>query len=150
MKRVGTGVAGICAIAVTASLALVAMGGVAYASSSVTCKKVSGTIKTSFIISSCLPANPKDVTASAPISALATGKGTLIWSPSKQTTMISTKPTVKGQGGCGTGNTEYDVLGTVTGGNSTYTKKGDVVKGRACVNGKTFALSLVPGTVLSL
>ena len=88
-------------------------------------------------------------TASAKSSALATGKGTLTWLPSKKTTIVSGSVASKGQGGCAIGSTEYDLSGTVTGGTATYTKKGDTVKGRACLSA-TGALSLVPGTSLTL
>jgi hypothetical protein len=148
MKRFGVGAAAMTAMVISASLAMVAMSGAAYALSSVSCSTVSGTITTAFKISNCAPKNTLYVSASAPISSLATGKGTITWLPSKKTTIISTTHTTKSPGGCGTGGTEYDIKGTVTGGTATYTKKGDVISGRACVKGSN--LSLVPGTKLTL
>jgi hypothetical protein len=125
------------------------MTGAAFAVTHATCKKLTGTATSTFTISSCSPVNASYKSATAKSTALATGKGTLTWSPSKKTTAISATITSKGKGGCAVGSNEYDVSGTVTGGTATYTKKGDSVKGRACLS-PTGALSLVPGTSLTL
>ncbi len=146
MKRFGVGVA--FAMVIGASLSLVAMGG-AYATG-VACKSVTGKISTTFKISACTPANAQYVSASAPTKSLTTGTGTLKWLPSNKTTIIATKPAVAKVNGCKAPAIEYDVAGTVTGGTATYTKKGDIVKGRACINTALGTITLVPGTSLTL
>jgi hypothetical protein len=122
----------------------------ASATSSVTCKSLKGTISTSITVGTCTPTTAGYTTATAKSSAVTNG-GTLKWAPSGKTTIIS-KPTVtpKGQGSCPAGQAEYDAVSKVTGGTATYTKKGDVVKGRVCLNPSTGALTLVHGTTFSL
>lgn len=148
MRRFAVGTAVVTTLA-TAILALGALTGPAFAVSHATCKKLTGTVAGSFTITTCTPVSSLYKSATAPSSSLASGKGTLTWSPSKKTTTVSGTVASKGRGGCALGSNEYDLTGTVTGGTATYTKKGDTVKGRACLSA-TGALSLVPGTSLSL
>ena len=81
-------------------LSIVAMGvGTASATSSVTCKSLSGTITTTVTIGTCTPASTTYKTATAKSTLIASG-GAIKWLPSGKTTILS-KPTVtaKGQGG---------------------------------------------------
>jgi hypothetical protein len=122
----------------------------ASASSSVTCKKVSGVITGTITIKSCKPKNAADKTLSGNAGLLA-GGGTLTWAPSGDTTVVSSITTTSpGQGACKTGSTEFDSTGTVTGGTSTYTIVGDTLSSRTCVSTKTNKISLVKGTTLTL
>jgi len=146
MKRFGVGV--VSAILVAASLSLVAMSGPAYAASSVTCKKVSGSISGTVTISLCSPVKAGYTSLSGLATKLVAG-GPLTWSTSKKTTIIKTVAKQTGTG-CKAPAMEYDVSGTVTGGTAAYTKVGDVVKGRACVNLLAKTVTLVPNTSITL
>ncbi len=121
----------------------------ATSASSVSCKSLSGNIATTIKVANCSPASTTYKTGSAKASAVTSG-GSIKWAPSGKTTIIS-KPTVvsKGQGGCSAGQTEYDATAKVTGGTATYTKKGDAVKGRVCVDASG-NLSLVKNTTFTL
>ena len=113
-----------------------------------TCAKLAGTIATSITVSKCSPTNAQYVSGSAPTSKVASGSGTLTWSPSKRTTTI--KVTFKQSGtACPAGSTEYVAAGTVTGGTATYTAKGQAVSVKVCAS-STGSLSLVPGTKAKL
>jgi hypothetical protein len=144
MKRFGVGVA--FAMIIGASLSLVAMGG-AYATG-VSCKKVSGKITGTVSISTCSPVVTGYTTLSGQATKLVAG-GTLTWAPNKKTTIIKDTATQKGTG-CKAPAKEYDVTGSVTGGTATYTKKGDIIKGRVCVNTTLGTVALVPGTSITL
>jgi hypothetical protein len=124
----------------------------AFAASSVSCKALKGTISSGVITGKgCTPKDKLNKTFTGSTTALAGGTGTLTWSPSAKTTIIHT--TVSGgtsQGLCGKGYIEYDATGTVTGGTSTYTHVGDVVSGKACVNGAKGKITLVKGTFFLL
>jgi hypothetical protein len=137
------------ALAVPVSITAALVATPAGAAAGVSCKKLTGSIASTFTISACKPANKKNKSATGTSSSLATGSGTLTWSKSGQTTTVSLSVTSKGQGGCSAGSTEYDVSGTVTGGTSTYTKTGDAVSGRACASA-TGSLSLVNKTALHI
>ena len=80
---------------------------------------------------------------------LASGGGTVTWSPSSKTSTISVSFKQANKNRCTKGATEYDSKGTVTGGTANYTKTGDKVKVDVCVTsgGK---VSLVPGTKAAL
>jgi hypothetical protein len=147
MRRFAVGTSVVTTLLVAATLALGAMTGAAYAVTHATCKKASGTVSGNITIGSCSPINAQYKTASAKATSLQSG-GTLVWAPSKKTTVFKGTATSKGQGGCAVGSTEYDFSGTVTGGTATYTKKGDIVKGRACLTGVN--ISLVPHTSFTL
>ena len=135
------------AFAVPAGLVLTSSP--ASAASSVTCKKLSGTITGTITISKCTPKAPKgekDKTLSGQATGLATG-GSLTWSPSGKTTTVG-KPvtTSPGQGKCPTGWTEYISSGTVTGGTATYTHAGDTFSSDDCVNNSTSVIAILKGT----
>jgi hypothetical protein len=148
MKRFGVGVAS--AMVIAASLSLVAMSGTAYAISSVSCKKLTGTVSGSVAITTCSPTNPQYVTLGAKTSTLASGAGTLVWKPSLKTTMLKTTFKTVSPSKCGLGTSEFSIVGSVTGGTATYTKKLDVVKAFVCDKIATGALSLLPNTVMTL
>ena len=147
MRRFAVATSVVTTLLVATTLALGAMTGAAFAVTHATCKKATGTITGNITVGSCIPFNAQYKTASAKATSLQSG-GTLKWSPSLKTTVFTGKATSKGQGGCAIGSTEYDFLGTVTGGTATYTRKGDTVKGRACLTGTS--ISLVPGTSFTL
>ena len=127
---------------------LVATSSPAFAASSITCKKLSGTITGTITISKCKPKAPKgekDKTLSGQAANLAAG-GTLTWAPSGKTTIVgSPNTTSPGQGACKAGSTEYDSTGTVTGGTSTYTHAGDAFSSKDCVDGSG-NITLLKGT----
>jgi hypothetical protein len=148
MRRFAVGASAVSALMIMATLSVGAMTG-AFAISHVTCKKLTGTVSTKITVSLCSPLSATNKTASAPTSSLASGGGTLKWAPSGKTTIFKGTVTNPTPGACPAGSTEHDLLGKVTGGTSTYTRVGDVVKGRACLSA-TGSLSLVPGTSLSL
>ncbi len=120
------------------------------ASSSVSCKKLTGTVTGNITISKCKPKNSQYVSATGATSSLETG-GPVTWSPSKQTTSSSTTVSSPGQGACAAGSTEEDATGTVTAQSkhNKYTKVGDVVSLRVCVDGSG-NISLVPNTKAEL
>jgi hypothetical protein len=153
MRRVLLAAATAVALSVPASVAVVGNSSPAFASSSLTCKSMTGTITTTVTISKCnVPRGDGKTYAKATgkASSLAVG-GTLTWSSSKKTTIIG-KPTVTspGQGRCASGSTEEDATGSVTGGTAVVTKAGDTFAADVCLNNSTGALSLVPGTTASL
>ena len=151
MRRLFLVVTATIVLAVPASITAALVSSPAGASSAVACKKLSGSIATTFTVTKCSPKVKKgaDKSASGSSSSLASGNGTLTWSKSGQTTTVSLSVSSPGQGGCPSGSTEYDVTGSVTGGTSTYTGSGDAVSGRACAS-PTGSLSLVKKTSLSL
>jgi hypothetical protein len=148
MRRFAVGASAASALMVLATLSIGSFTG-AFAISHVTCKKLTGTVATNITITTCSPLSSTNKSATAPTSSLASGGGTLKWSPSGKTTIFKGTVTSPSKSGCAVGSTEHDLTGTVTGGTSTYTRKGDVVKGRACLS-PTGAISLVPGTSILL
>jgi hypothetical protein len=148
MRRLLLVVATVTTLAVPASIASVALSGPAWASSGVACTKLSGTISGSFTVTKCTPKNKKDKKATGTSTALATGGGTITWSPSKGTTTLSVSFSQSGSS-CPKGSSEYVVSGSVSGGTSTYTSSGDPVSADACVTGGG-KLSLVKGTAMDL
>ena len=147
MRRLLLAVAVSSALAVPVS-AVVIGGGSAWAGSSVTCAKLTGSITGKVTISSCSPANSQYKTLSGTATKLASG-GTLTWAPSKKTTIVGGLTTTSpGQGKCPKGSTEEDSTGSVTGGTATYTHVGDTVSSKTCLKGKT--LSLLKGTKMDL
>lgn len=152
MRRVLLAAATAVALSVPASVALVGSATPAFAASSITCSSLTGTITTTVTVKTCtVPKADKRTYASASGSAssLAEG-GTLTWSTSKATTIIS-KPTLTspGQGRCASGSTEEDAVGTVTGGTAVVTKVGDVFSADVCITAKG-KITLVSGTKASL
>jgi hypothetical protein len=148
MRRMFVAVAAAATLAVPAA-AFLATSSPATASSSVSCKKVTGSISGTITMKSCTPKDKNNKSLSGIATQLATG-GTLTWSPSNGTTIVGNiNTTSPGQGGCKNGSTEYDTTGTVTGGTSTYTHVNDTLTSRTCVTSKG-KLSLVKGTVATL
>jgi hypothetical protein len=141
MRRLLVAAATALALSVPVSVAVVGTSAPAWAASSVSCGKLTGTIT----ITKCTPKSSTNVSASAPASALTSG-GTLTWASSGGTTTVSMTVTSPGQGGCKKGYTEYDANGTVTGGTSTYTHVHDVTSTRACVSTAKNKIALVKGT----
>jgi hypothetical protein len=148
MRRLLLVVATVTTLAVPASIASVALSGPAWASSGVACTKLSGKISGNFTVTKCTPKNKKDKKATGSSLSLAGGGGTITWSPSKGTTVLSVSFTESGSS-CPKGSSEYVVTGSVTGGTSTYTSSGDPVSADACVSGGG-KLTLVKGTSMDL
>lgn len=149
MRRLFLAMTATLALAVPASLVAIGSTAPAGAASSVSCKKLTGSATGTFTISKCSPKSKTNKTASGTSANLATGGGTITWSPSNGTTTVTVTFNQATTNGCKKGSTEYDVQGSVTGGNSTYTKVGDAVSGRACLSGSG-ALSLVKKTSLTV
>jgi hypothetical protein len=136
------------ALAVPASFVTVnLLSSSAGAATAPSCKKLTGGETKTFKISSCTPKSANNKSASGSSVSLATGGGTIKWSPSKGgTTTVSVSFTQSGTS-C-PGGTEYVVSGSVTGGTSTYTATGQSVSADVCVKGGK--LSLVKGTSMDL
>lgn len=150
MRRLLSTLAAVFAAALPASVVAVTVATApAAAAQTIHCSKLTGTITGAIVVSGCSPKNKHDKSVTGLATKLATG-GPLKWSPSRQTTVIA-KPTETspGQGSCPTGDTEYVANGKVTGGTSSYTKKGQTFSAEVCV-AKNDAISLVPGSRLSL
>ncbi len=131
-------------------LSIAAIGvSTASATSSVTCKSLTGTLSGNTTISRCTPVNAQYKSATAKTTTVING-GASTWSPSKKTTIIA-KPTATkvSPNKCPVGSTEYKVTSKVTGGTATYTKKGDAVSGLICLS-STGNVSLLPGTTFKL
>ena len=81
MRRSFVAAATVTALVLPASItALVLSTPASAAGSSVTCKKLTGTISSNITISKCTPESKTNKSASAPAASLATGGGTLTWS----------------------------------------------------------------------
>ena len=116
---------------------------------SLVCSKLSGKATATIKVGLCAPFSTLNRTASTPGSFLSSG-GTLTWSRSGQTTLVSLTSTSPGQGGCPRNFVEHDLSGDVTGGTSVYTLSGDPVSIRVCESARTHAVRLVPGTEADL
>ncbi len=122
------------------------------------CKKLSDTSKGStitFHVAQCTPVAVTGGSGSGPVSGTKPGQtsGTVnvkvTWANHKGTTTAAVKfaPTTPGK--CPAGTTRLKVTGTITGGSGTAVKtikKGQAVSATACLNSKTQATSLEPGT----
>ena len=117
------------------SAALVGIAAPAGAVSHVTCSTLKGTTTGTVTVGGCLPTQATNKTVSGASSKLAYG-GTLKWAPSGKTTIVS-KPKLTTGKACPAGSTEEIATGTVTGGTSAYTKKGDVFSAKVCFKGST-------------
>jgi len=148
MRRVFLVVASVTAMALPVSLAAVSLSTPAGAASGVACKKLTGTATGNFTVTKCTPKSKQNKKATGSSTSLATGSGTITWSPSHGTTTVSLSETQSGSS-CPAGSTEYVVTGSVTGGTSTYTSAGDAVSGDVCLSG-TGKLTLVKGTSMTL
>lgn len=155
MRRLLTVAAAAAALSIPLSAATVGLAGGtagAAATSSVTCKGLTGTITTTVTVSRCTPSAGKGYkTATASAASLATG-GNLTWSKSKATTTIgNAKASVASPNMC-TAGTEYSFSGRVTAASTKGTgipKKGDAVRAKACVS-SAGAITLLPGTAMKL
>jgi len=148
MRRLFLIAATVTTVSLPASFMAVGLSTPAGAASPPACAKLSGTATGTFTLSKCTPKNKQNSKATGSGPALATGGGTITWSPSGGTTAISVTFTQSGSS-CKKGSTEYVVSGSVTGGTSTYTASGQTVSADACVSGSG-ALSLVKHTKMVL
>jgi hypothetical protein len=119
------------------------------ATSGLSCSKVAGKSTTTIKISVCTPFSTLNRVARAPGSFLSSG-GTLTWSRSFQTTLVTLSSTSPGQGACPRNFVEHDLTGSVTGGTSVYTLATDPVSIRVCESARTHAVKLVAGTQADL
>lgn len=115
------------------SAALVGITSPAGAVSHVTCSTLTGTTTGTVTVGGCVPTQSTNKTVSGKSTQLASG-GTLKWAPSGKTTIVS-KPKLSKGTACPKGSTESIATGTVTGGTSSYTKKGDVFSAKVCITG---------------
>jgi hypothetical protein len=125
-------------VALATPAALLAVGNAtpagAASKSSVSCTALTGTTKGTVTVSKCTPASATNKTVTGTSLKLATG-GTLTWAPSGQTTIVSKPKLTVGGKACAKGSTEEVATGSVTGGTSKYTKKGDVFSASVCLTG---------------
>jgi hypothetical protein len=158
MRRVLLAVAAAVSFSVPASVALVGTSSPAFASSSLTCMKLSGNFNSSITIKKCSvpPADTKTYkSASVVVSTLASG-GTFTWSKSGATTTLGPAIiTSPGRGRCSGYDTEQDITATVTGGTSEVTNADDTFAADVCVynprgNNPGGMTKLVTGTTVSI
>jgi hypothetical protein len=155
MRRLLTGAAVAVALSIPASVAAVGVvsSAPAFASSSITCTSLKGTITGTVTIGKCTPSGGKGYkSASAPASSLASG-GTLTWTKSGATTTVSLSVTSPGQGGCKKGYVEEDATGSVTAASTTgagIPAVGDATSARACADISNGKITLVKGSTFSL
>jgi hypothetical protein len=148
MRRFLVAISAVTVVALPASVVAVSFSSPASAAtSSVSCKKLTGNIASTVTISKCKPKSKTNKSASAPATSLASG-GTITWASSGQTTTVTLSVNQSGTA-CPKGDSEYIVTGSVTGGTSTYTHSGDAVNGEACLT-SSGNLSLVKKTVITL
>jgi len=152
MRRKVLAVVALFGFAIPTSIAVVAMAPAAQAASSVTCKKVTGTISGNITIKTCSVAKAdkktyKSLTGSA--VQLATG-GTLTWSSSGASITISA-PTLSTPppGTCKPKDTAETATGTVTAGDGVVAQTGDTFSATVCYT-SSGKLSLAKGTVVGL
>ena len=141
MRKLPVVLALVSALAVPSAVA-VGLSGTAGAATTPSCGTLTGTAATTVTISKCTPVKAGYTSASGKSSSLENG-GTLTWSSSKKTTTIAKPKLTKVTNKCGSGYTEEKATGKITGGSSTYTKKGETFTAYVCVGAK---LKLAPGT----
>jgi len=115
---------------------------------SVSCTDVIGNASTTITLTSCTPMSTTNRSAGAPGSITQSG-GTFTWKTSGGTTVAFWNTSSPGTGTCGTYMTEYELSGVVTGGTSSYTKKGDPISIDLC-RGQEGSLRLAPSTTAGL
>jgi Bacterial Ig-like domain (group 3) len=115
------------------------------ASPSLSCARLAGKATSMIKVAICTPFSAANRSARAPGSILSSG-GTLTWSRSGQTTVVSLTSSSPGQGACPRKSVEYDLSGDVTGGTSLYTLAFDPVSMRVCESIRSHSVKLVPGT----
>ncbi len=150
MRRLFLVAVSVATISVPVSFVAVGLASPAGAATGVACKKLTGSLNGSgtFTVSKCTPKNKQNTKATGLTSSLATGSGSITWSPSHGTTSLSVSFSPSGTS-CPKGSTEYVISGTVTGGSSTYTANGDAVSASVCVSGSE-KFSLVKHTSMHL
>jgi hypothetical protein len=141
MRKLPVVLALVSALAVPSAVA-VGLAGTAGATTTPSCGKLTGTAATTVTISECTPAKAGYTSASGKSSSLLNG-GSLTWSSSKKTTTIAKPTLTKETNKCGKGYSEEKATGKITGGTSTYTKKGETFTAYVCVGAE---LKLAPGT----
>ena len=154
MRRVLLVSAAAVSLSVPVSVALVGSSSPAFASSSLTCTKISGSSTGTVTFKKCdVPSADKKTYKSGSISYsdLTSTGGNLTWSSSGATTTVS-GPTVSspGRGLCNNYSTEEDITATVSGGTSVVTNDGDTLTADICVSRMTGKVSLVKGSTASL
>ncbi len=117
---------------------------VTYATAKVTCAKLGGRASATVTLSSCTPTSATNGSASGSGSLLTSG-GAFTWKTSGGTTIGRWSSSSPGSGTCATSSTEHELSGVITGGTSTYTRKGDPVSIDYC-QGPEGAVSLAPST----
>jgi hypothetical protein len=137
--------AAVGALAGSAALALTPAG-VAGAAGSIKCSSMTGNIAKKVTLSGCT-GNTGGSSKPIASTALATG-GVIKWANGKKTTVTLTA-TAKGTA-CPAGSSEYQAKGKVTKDTTGSAAVGGTIKGNACVNGKSGAITLVPGTKLTI
>jgi hypothetical protein len=130
------------ALSVPTSVAVVATSTPAFAASTVRCTQLSGTLSGNVTLSGCTPHSKSSRSVTGAASSLLYG-GTVTWRPSGRQTTVRLIVKSPGQGSCRKGSTEEDATGSVTGGSSTYARKGSPVSIRACFARQGGTLSLV-------
>jgi hypothetical protein len=143
------GVAALGALAIPTTV-LVATSSPAGASSSLTCKKVSGSITGTTTISKCsVPkADKKTYKSASGNSTVLAGGGNITWKSSGATTSISA-PTISSGTKCPAADSDVIATGSVTGGTATVTNAGDTFSGEFCITSKG-KISVAKGTVVQL
>jgi hypothetical protein len=146
-------------MATSASLLGVPLAMPSSAATGAQCKKLSDTTKGSaitFHVASCTPVSATGGSGSGPVTGSKPGQtsGTLnvtvTWAQKKGTTKAAVKfGPATGPGKCPVGTTRLKITGKITGGSGMAFKtitKNQPVSASVCVNSKTQAASLEPGT----
>jgi hypothetical protein len=154
-RRILTLAAVAAAFTIPVSAATVVLGSSspASASSSLSCAKLTGNINNNVTITKCTPltkAEKKTYKSGSAVALDLAEGGTITWSSSGATTIISAPTLTTGPGTCKTSTknpvTEETATGTVTGGNAAVTNNGDTFYAEVCVNNNSGAITLVKGT----
>ncbi len=158
MRRVLLAAAAVLSLSIPTSVGLLSNSSPAFASSTLTCTKVSGDFNTSITIRNCSVPSADEKTyksASVVVSTLTSG-GTFTWSKSRATTTLGPATiSSPGRGRCGRFDTEQDITASVTGGTSIVTSEGDTFSADVCVYKTTPSYmsgmtKLVKGTTASI
>jgi hypothetical protein len=153
MRRILMAAAAATAIAIPASVAVAGTSSPAFAASSLSCAKASGT-ESSVTIGKCSPltrAEKKGYKTGTTAASLASG-GPITWSNSGTQTVLSAPAVTFPTDTCKkpTQNTEVTATGTVTGGNAAVTTVGDTYSATFCVNTTTGVVTLLKGTTFTM
>lgn len=153
MRRMILMVAALATVAVPTSIAVVTLAPAASAGVSLTCAKLSGSESGSVTTKKCSVTKADKKTykeLTAPNATALEAGGTLKWSSSGTTTVIS-KPTLTNApaGACPSKDSGIIATGTVTGGTSAVTHSGDTFRAEVCISSKG-KLKNAKGTVVDL